>query len=507
MLKTRFAPSPTGLLHVGGLRTALYSYLFARQNKGEFVLRIEDTDQKRYVEGAVENLIRTLEWFGIDYDEGPLMTKDGKIEEKGKNGSYFQSKRTDIYKKYAQELLDKGHAYRCFCTEDRLTKMREEQVAKKRAPMYDRACLKLTPAEIEQKISAGTPFVIRQKMPSGDPIKFKDVVRGDMEFNPKTIDDQVLIKSDGFPTYHLANVVDDHMMGITHVIRGEEWLPSTPKHIALYNAFGWTPPTFAHLPLLLNPDKTKLSKRQGDVAAEDYMTKGYLKEAIINFIALLGWNPGTTEEFFTLEDLIKKFSIDRVQKAGAVFNLEKLDWLNGHYLRSKTPEELAKLILPRLQTKWFKETDFADIEEENFKNPNEKTTYFLKAVKTIQTRLKTLSEAPDMIKFFLIEEPAFDLALLLNEKMKVTKEIAIKALEESKKDLGNLKEFTDLQQIQNTLAETIKRLNLKNGQVLWPLRVALSGEQYSPGTFELIETLGKEKTLKRINLYLDKLIQ
>lgn len=493
MLKTRFAPSPTGLLHVGGLRTALYSYLFARQNKGEFVLRIEDTDQKRYVEGAVENLIRTLEWFGIDYDEGPFINKTGEIEEKGKNGSYFQSKRTEIYKKYGQELLDKGHAYRCFCAEERLTKMREDQIAKKQAPMYDRTCLKLTPKKIEEKISAGVPFVIRQKMPSIGTIKFYDIVRGDMEFNPKTIDDQVLIKSDGFPTYHLANVVDDHTMGITHVIRGEEWLPSTPKHIALYNAFGWTPPVFAHLPLLLNPDKTKLSKRQGDVAAEDYMTKGYLKEAIINFIALLGWNPGTTEEFFTLEDLIKKFSIERVQKAGAVFNIEKLDWLNGHYLRLKTPEELAKLILPRLQTKWFKETDFAN------------TAYFLKAIKTIQTRLKTLAEAPDMLKFFFVEEPTFDLPLLLNEKMKVDKETAIKALEESKKDLESLKDFSNIQKIQEALTETIKRLGFKNGQVLWPLRVALTGEKYSPGTFEVIEALGKEQTLKRIGLYLDKL--
>ncbi|HAU40269.1 MAG: Glutamyl/glutaminyl-tRNA synthetase, glutamyl-tRNA synthetase [Candidatus Peregrinibacteria bacterium GW2011_GWF2_43_17] len=488
MIKTRFAPSPTGLLHVGGLRTALYSYLFARQNKGEFVLRIEDTDQKRYVEGAVENLLRTLKWFGIEYDEGP----------------YFQSKRTEIYKKHAEALLEKGHAYKCFCTEERLTKMREDQIAKKRAPMYDRACLKLTPEEIEKKISAEEPFVIRQKMPSGGTIKFKDLVRGDMEFDPKTVDDQVLIKSDGFPTYHLANVVDDHLMGITHVIRGEEWLPSTPKHIALYNAFGWNPPTFAHLPLLLNPDKTKLSKRQGDVAAEDYMIKGYLKEAIINFIALLGWNPGTTEEFFSLEDLIKKFSIERVQKAGAVFNLEKLDWLNGHYLRSKTPEDLAKLILPRLQTKWFEETAFADIEEKNFDDPDEKTIYFLKAVKTIQTRLKTLAEAPDMLKFFLIEEPPFDLALLLNEKMKVDKETATKALEESKKDLATLTEFT-LQQVQETLTGTIKRLGLKNGQVLWPLRVALTGEQYSPGTFEVIESLGKERTMKRIDLCLDKL--
>ncbi|EKD64084.1 MAG: hypothetical protein ACD_51C00073G0001 [uncultured bacterium] len=493
MLTTRFAPSPTGFLHVGGLRTALYSYLFARQNKGKFILRIEDTDQKRYVEGATESLINTLNWFGLEYEEGPEL-HDNKIVEKGPSGPYFQSARTEIYKKYAEELLAHGHAYRCFCTEERLTQMREKQTAQKLAPMYDRACLSLSAQEIEEKMKKGEAYVIRQKMSYEQKIVFEDTIRGHMEFDPKNIDDQVLIKSDGFPTYHLANVVDDHLMGVTHVIRGEEWLPSTPKHIALYQALGWQHPIFAHLPLLLNPDKTKLSKRQGDVAAEDYIKKGYLREAIINFIALLGWNPGTTDEFFTLEELIEKFSIDRVQKAGAVFNLEKLNWLNGHYIRQKSPEELAKLITPTLPD-WYKNSPYKD------------EKYLLKAIKIIQTRLETLTQSAEMLKFFFVTDVEFRRDLLLSEKMKVDAAIAKLALEESLKALESLPEsdFETEEKIKAVLTEVIQKNNLKNGQVLWPIRVALTGEQYSPGTFEVIIGLGKEISLKRIREYLDKL--
>ncbi|MFA6528678.1 MAG: glutamate--tRNA ligase [Candidatus Gracilibacteria bacterium] len=494
MLTTRFAPSPTGFLHIGSLRTALYSYLFAKQNKGKFILRIEDTDQKRYVEGATESLIHTLSWFGLDYDEGPELI-DGKIIEKGENGPYFQSARTAIYKKYAEELLEKGHAYRCFCTAERLEQMRTDQTAKKLAPMYDRACLYLSPEEIEKKMKNGEKYVIRQKMSYEQKITFEDTIRGHMEFDSKNIDDQVLIKSDGFPTYHLANVVDDHLMGVTHVIRGEEWLPSTPKHIALYQALGWQHPIFAHLPLLLNPDKTKLSKRQGDVAAEDYIKKGYLKEAIINFIALLGWNPGTTEEFFTLRDLIEKFSIERVQKAGAVFNLEKLNWLNAHYIRQKSPEELAKLITPTLPD-WFE------------KSPYKNNKYLLKTIKIIQTRLETLAQASELLKFFFVPEVEFNHDLLLNEKMKVDAPTAKLVLEESLRALKALPEndFETEEKIKTSLMEVIQKLNLKNGQVLWPLRVALTGEQYSPGAFEVISGLGKEISLKRIQTYIDKLV-
>ncbi len=332
MIKTRFAPSPTGYLHVGGLRTALYAYLFAKKNNGKFILRIEDTDQKRFVEGATENLINTLKWAGLEYDEGPNL--DGS--DKGEFGPYTQSKRTEIYKEHANKLIESGHAYRCFCTKERLEEMREQQQKNKNAPMYDRHCCDLPESEIKANLEEGKVFVVRQKIPY-ELIKFKDLIRGNVQFHGKTIDDQVLVKSDGYPTYHLANVVDDHLMGITHVIRAEEWLPSTPKHIALYHAFGWEVPEFAHLPLLLNDDRSKLSKRQGDVAVEEYIKKGYLQESVINFVVFLGWNPGSgnEQEIFNMEELIKIFDLEKVHKAGAVFNLEKLDWFNWKWLKEK----------------------------------------------------------------------------------------------------------------------------------------------------------------------------
>ncbi|MFA6024265.1 MAG: glutamate--tRNA ligase [Candidatus Gracilibacteria bacterium] len=471
MIKTRFAPSPTGYLHIGGLRTALYSYLFAKQNKGIFALRIEDTDQKRFVEGAVESLQNALHFFDLNWDEGPI----------------FQSKRTEIYAKYAKELVENGHAYPCFCTSERLDEMRKAQEAQKLPPKYDGLCTHLSLSERQARIEAGEAHVIRQRIPQED-LFFNDLVRGDLQFHGKDIDDQVLIKSDGFPTYHLANVVDDHEMEITHVIRGEEWLPSTPKHLWLYKAFGWKAPEFAHLPLLLNPDRSKLSKRQGDVAAEDYIKKGYLKEAIVNFIAFLGWNPGTEEELFTLEQLVERFSLDRVQKAGAVFNLEKLDWLNGHYIRQKSLPELEVLILPYLKDEpWFK----GELKPE--------------ILASVQLRMKTLSEAPALLKPLLLEEFDYDLGLFLNEKMKVDKATAVLALENSIPALENLADGADEEAIKACLMEVIEKLGLKNGQVLWPLRIALSNEQYSPGVFELVKLLGKELSIKRVKRALDKI--
>ncbi len=327
-VRVRFAPSPTGYLHIGGLRTALYNYLFAKNNNGKFILRIEDTDRNRYVEGAVENLISTLNWIGLKYDEGP--------DAKGEFGPYMQSQRLDIYKKYANDLLENGKAYCCFCTPERLQELREEQQRQKLPQAkYDKHCLNLTKDEIKEKLESGIPHVIRLNVPADQKVTFDDVIRERVEFDTSNIDDQVLIKSDGFPTYHLANVVDDHLMKITHVIRGEEWLSSTPKHILLYDFFEWEKPVFAHLPLLLNPDRSKLSKRQGDVAVEDYQSKGYLKETLINFVALLGWNAGDDKEFYYLDELVEKFSLERVNKAGAVFDLQKLNWLNAEHLRKK----------------------------------------------------------------------------------------------------------------------------------------------------------------------------
>ncbi|NIA02334.1 MAG: glutamate--tRNA ligase [Nitrospirae bacterium] len=484
MIKTRFAPSPTGYLHVGGLRTALYCYLFARKNKGKYILRIEDTDQERYVEGAEENLIKTLEWVGLHHDEGP----------------FRQSERTEIYKEHAQKLIDSGHAYRCFCSKERLDEMRKVQMERKQATMYDRKCVDLPESEVKAKMEAGESFVIRQKMPY-ELIKFKDLVRGNVQFDGKTVDDSVLMKSDGFPTYHLANVVDDHLMEITHVIRGEEWLPSTPKHIALYNAFGWEIPEFAHLPLLLNPDKTKLSKRQGDVAVEDYIKKGYSKEAITNFVAFLGWNPGGGEEkeIFTLKELEEAFSLEKVHKAGAVFNIEKLDWFNWRWEKEKfqqetenmTPEQKAEKLLEKCE----------QYLQDDQKKDKEK---LLKAVLTVEEKiLKDPKDTAANIDFYF-NLPNYDKELLTHEKMKVDFNQALLSLEKVQEDLQKLEDWTE-ESLKQTLLETVQTLGVKNGQVLWPLRSALTGVQFSPGVFESAWILGKEETLKRIETAINKL--
>ena len=350
--RVRFAPSPTGYLHVGGLRTALYNYLFAKNQKGKFILRIEDTDRNRFVEGAVENLISTLKWAGLDFDEGP--EKDGGL------GPYMQSQRLEIYKNLTDVLIKNKKAYYCFCTQERLDNLRESQKKAGQQSKYDKHCLQLGQTEIEDKLKSNIPHVVRMNVEADQPIIIEDIIRGKVEFNTNVVDDQVLIKSDGYPTYHLANVIDDHSMKITHVIRGEEWLSSTPKHVLLYNYFGWEIPFFAHLPLLLNPDKTKLSKRQGDVAVEDYRQKGYLKEALINFVALLGWNAGDDKEFYTMEELINKFSLKRVNKSGAVFDIEKLNWLNAEHLRKKSESELLNLLRNELSLSKYKDDNYTD---------------------------------------------------------------------------------------------------------------------------------------------------
>ncbi len=351
--RVRFAPSPTGNLHVGGLRTALYNYLFAKHNNGKFILRIEDTDRNRFVEGAVENLINTMNWVGLEHDEGP--------EKGGEFGPYFQSERLDIYKKYSEQLIEQGDAYKCFCTPERLAVLREEQQkAKLPQAKYDKHCLNLSKEEIDRNIAEEKPYIVRLNVRDGENVLIKDIVRGEVEFSREVIDDQVLIKTDGFPTYHLANVVDDYLMGITHVIRGEEWLSSTPKHILLYNAFGWELPVFAHLPLLLNADRSKLSKRQGDVAVEDYKAKGYLKEALLNFVALLGWSTSENEEFFTVDELIQNFSLERVHKAGAIFNVEKLDWLNAEHLRKMDKQDILKMVKGELQESKYRDLNLTD---------------------------------------------------------------------------------------------------------------------------------------------------
>ncbi len=481
MIKTRFAPSPTGYLHVGGLRTALYAYLFAKQNNGVFLLRIEDTDRNRFVEGAAESLQDVLKYYGLEWDEGP----------------YFQSERTEIYREHAKKLLDEGKAYRCFCTSERLDEMRESQRAAGRTPKYDRHCLRLSEEEKQNLYNAGKSFVVRQLIPN-ETLEFHDEIRGDMSFHGRDIDDQVLIKSDNYPTYHLATVVDDHLMGITHVIRGEEWLPSTPKHVWLYQAFGWDAPTFAHIPLLLNPDKTKLSKRQGDVAAEDYIKKGYLKEAMLNFIAFLGWNPGTEQEIFSMGELTQAFSLERVQKAGAVFSLEKLDWFNGQYLRNMKAEELAEMILEQMPESKLTKEALQD-------GTSEEANNFIKYTACIQTRMKTLNDGPEMIRPFLAESFDYNLELFNHAKMKIDRSVALMALEESLPALQAHDNWKEEAEIKATLVELITKLGVKNGHLLWPIRVALSNEEYSPGTIELLHILGKEKSLTRIQASIEAL--
>jgi glutamyl-tRNA synthetase len=339
-VRVRFAPSPTGYLHIGGARTALYNWLLARHYGGKFILRIEDTDRNRYVPDALTDIMASLRWLGMDWDEGP--------EAGGDYGPYLQSERLELYQKYAEQLISEGKAYRCFCTAERLDQLRKEQEAAKQSSGYDRHCLNLTAEERRELESSGARSVVRFKIPPGRTLVY-DQLRGELDFDNKTIDDFVLLKSDGFPTYHLANIIDDHLMKITHVMRGDEWLVSTPRHILLYQAFGWEPPKFAHLPIFLAPGGGKLSKRHGATSVKEYRDKGYLPEAVINFLLLLGWNPGTDQEMFSLEEAAKSFTLERINVSPVAFSTEKLDWFNGVYIRSLSTDDLAKRCLPYLQ--------------------------------------------------------------------------------------------------------------------------------------------------------------
>lgn len=347
-VRVRFAPSPTGFVHIGSLRTALYNYLFAKKMGGEYILRVEDTDQSRLVEGAIENMLNAMKWAGVNHDEGVVLDDSGKVVQKGEYGPYIQSQRLDIYQEYIKQLLDSGKAYYCFCTKERLDEVRDAQRAAGETAKYDGHCKNLSKEEVEANIKAGIPYVIRLRLPENHTIKFTDLVRGDMEFNTNDLDDQVLMKTDGFPTYHFAVVVDDYLMKITHVIRGEEWVSSTPKHVYLYEAFGWEAPVFVHLPNILNKEKKKLSKRQGDVAVEDFKKKGYLPEGLVNYVALVGWSPEDNQELFTMEELEKAFSIERVSKSGGVFDTEKLNWVNQHYIKDGDDAYLTDLAIPFL---------------------------------------------------------------------------------------------------------------------------------------------------------------
>lgn len=485
----RFAPSPTGYLHIGGLRTALYNYLYAKKNNGKFILRIEDTDQTRLVEDAIENLIEALKWAGIQYDEG-VFVEDNKQFEKGENGPYIQSNRLDIYKKYVDQLIESGHAYYCFCSKDRLDKLRDEQKIKGLVPKYDGFCKNIPLEEAKERVAKGEEYVVRLKLPHDRDIHFNDVVRGDIVINTNDIDDQVLLKSDGFPTYHMAVVVDDHLMEVTHIVRGEEWLPSTPKHIYLYEAFGWEKPTYVHLPTVLNKDRKKLSKRQGDVSVEDFKDKGYLPEGLVNYLALVGWSPEDNEEILTLDEMIDKFSLDRVSKTGGIFDKDKLDWVNGHYIRSSSVERITDLAIPYLIDAGFIDEKFVD---ENYE--------WLKIlVDTVKEGMSTVGEVVPKVRFIfedeveIIEEAAKE--LLSGEQVPQLMEAIIDELE-------NVDEITI--EYAGTFMKAIqKATGIKGKNLFMPTRVAITGSEHGPEMVNILYLLGKEKIINRAKKILNK---
>ncbi|MGA9115651.1 MAG: glutamate--tRNA ligase [Bacteroidota bacterium] len=472
-VRVRFAPSPTGFLHVGGLRTALYNFLFARRAAGAFILRIEDTDRSRLVEGAVANLIEALRWAGLSYDEGP-----GKG---GDRGPYVQSERLTLYREHARILVEKGAAYHAFDTPEELERMRKEQERLRLPLKYDRRALDLDPGEVGRRLASGTPSVVRLRVPEGRRLVLDDLVRGRVEFSSDLLDDQVLLKSDGFPTYHLANVVDDRLMGVSHVIRGEEWLSSTPKHLLLYESFGWEAPTFAHLPLLLNPDKSKLSKRQGDVAVEDYRARGYLPEALVNFVALLGWNPGDEREIFSLDDLVREFDLDRVGKAGAVFNVEKLDWLNFQHLRRRGDDDVLAMLRRHLQA------DFP-----RWPHPEDQTLRAI--VRAMRDRVTFIRDFTEKGGYLFHPPGSFDQEAVRKRWTGETPD-RLRALADAFDRLA----APGTEEFEGALRRTAELLGIGTGDLIHPLRLAVSGVGGGPGLYDILAILGREETVRRIH--------
>ncbi|MFA6393272.1 MAG: glutamate--tRNA ligase [Patescibacteria group bacterium] len=506
-VRLRFAPSPTGFLHIGSLRTALFDYVIAKKLGGKLILRIEDTDQKREVPGAVESLVKILNWIGIEFDEGPHAGGD--------YDPYTQTERLDIYKKYEEELVKKGGAYYCFCSPERLEELRNKQQAEKRAPRYDRHCREMKAEEVNERIAAGERYVIRQKMPLEGKILVHDELRGDIEFDANELEDHVLVKSNAIPTYQFASVVDDHLMEISHVVRGEEWLPSFPKNILLYQSFGWTPPKFVHLALTLNKGGGKLSKRQGDVAVEDYRAKGYLPEALINFCILQGWHPKGDNEVLTLDEIIEKFEIKDMGTSPAVFDIEKLDYFNGYYIRQKPLDELTKLCVPYLVEAGMINSHNSQPITHNaqpinpdsqFKTKGERIVNlaFLKDVIALeQERMKKLSEIIVLTEFFFLDKLEYDPELLVWKKMK--KEDVQPKLKEISKVLERIPEnFWTNDSIEEAIKSHIEAKNGQMGEYLWPLRVALTGLKASPPPFDIAEVLGKEESIKRVKQAINK---
>ncbi len=490
-IRARFAPSPTGELHIGGLKTALFDYLLAKQNNGKFVLRIEDTDRKRLVKGAIRRIIKSLKWAGIEIDEGVKLNGKDELIEKGDYGPYIQSKRLDIYDKYVQKLLDEKKAYYCFCPATRLAEMREKQQEKKQAPKYDRHCLNLSAEEIERKIKAGEKYVVRFKVPKGKTI-FTDLVFGRVEVENENIDDQIIMKSDGFPTYHLAVVVDDYLMKISHIIRGAEWIASTPKHILLYKALDWQDaiPKFVHMSNILNKNKKKLSKREGSVSVEDFKKQGYPSEAIINFIALLGWNPKTEQEVFTMNDLIKQFSIRKMNKSGGVFDVDRLNWISKEHIKKMNLDKLYDAVMPFLKKKIFYKHWLENVSWDNLKREK----YIKKILAVEQARLEKFTEVGDNNRFFFTDKIVITKDSLRWKNS--TDEDTKNNLESAKATLAKISQNKwDKENLEDKL---LKIAGDKRGDLLFPLRSALTGQAKSPSPFEVAWVLGKEKSIRRL---------
>lgn len=491
-VRVRFAPSPTGYLHIGGLRTALYDYLFAKNQGGKYILRIEDTDRSRFVDDAIENLIDSLNWSGVVHDEG-VFIEDGEVIQRGEYGPYIQSERLDIYNKYLKQLIDSDKAYYCFCKKERLEKLREEQREKNQTIGYDGKCRTVSKEEAETRIADGEEYVVRLRLPKHRDIEFDDVVRGKIVINTDDIDDQVLLKADGFPTYHLAVVVDDYLMNITHVIRGEEWLPSAPKHVYLYEAFGWEAPEFVHLPTVLNKEKKKLSKRQGDVSVEDFKEKGYLPEALVNYLALVGWSPDSNEEFFTMEELIKEFSLKRVSKTGGVFDKDKLDWINEHYLREADLGRITDLAIPYL-------LDAGLITD---KDISDNYDWVESLVSIVKDRLTTISEIPEKVKYIFNNKVEMEDC----ETEEILKGESVPELLNSfKSELEKIEKVDE--DFSKGIMKTIqKSTGIKGKNLFMPSRVALTGQQHGPDMDKVILVLGKENIIARIDYILENIIK
>lgn len=478
-VRTRYAPSPTGSMHVGNLRTALYEYLVAKSQGGTFVLRIEDTDRERYVEGAVDIIYNTLKSAGISHDEGPDVGGDF--------GPYVQSERKDMYLPYAQQLIDDGKAYRCFCTKERLEKLQEDSVG----GGYDRHCRDISKEESDRLAAQGVPFVIRQKMPLEGSTTFEDAVYGSITVENSELQDQILIKTDGYPTYNFANVIDDHTMGITHVVRGSEYLSSTPKYNLLYEAFGWEIPTYIHLPLIMGKDEdgnvSKLSKRHGSTSFEDLVKEGYLPQAIINYIALLGWCPKDNQEIFSMDELIGVFSVDGISKSPAIFDYDKLEWMNGEYIKNMTLDEFAAVAEPYLK--------------QGIKN---ESIDLKKVAAILQQRVTRLTQIPDMVSFFDVQ-PEYEKELFVNKKSKTNLENSPVVLQMVIDKLKTLESW-DHDSIHDCLINLAQEQGLKNGTVMWPARIAVSGKTVTPGgAIEILDILGREEAIGRMEKGLAKL--